>query len=291
MFIYAATRAAQIKYFNGDGKILFSGKRFFDIFDRETSYNYLILLKNFQICSSAYFLEDFSLPIDKKILKKICGYRFCKNQQEVYKKAVRTSKILQKFGVVSCEDGYIRLAEKMPDTIYMDSFFQSEQYFLEIKPLILEEFTLKNTPPKSIRDFAQYLTENETVCLAIRLTDYLNNPLHQVCTVEYYQKAIYKMQQYKPNCQFILFSDDIAMAKSLFVHEKNVIEEPMGCSEAETLWLMSCCKHFIISNSSFHWWGQYLSRNKEKIVIAPSRWYAEDVPCALYQMDWETIDV
>ena len=52
---------------------------------------------------------------------------------------------------------------------------------------------------------------------------------------------------------------------------------------------MYSCKNFIMSNSSFSWWAQYLSKNKNKKVIAPYRWYNNDIRCDIYQDNWKII--
>ena len=67
--------------------------------------------------------------------------------------------------------------------------------------------------------------------------------------------------------------------------------EPDGCNELEKLTYMSICKHFILSNSSFSWWAQYLSDYKDKIIIAPDKWFAVDVPCNIYQPEWLLLHV
>lgn len=54
---------------------------------------------------------------------------------------------------------------------------------------------------------------------------------------------------------------------------------------------MSACKNFIISNSSFSWWAQYLSTNNNRIVYAPSRWYTNNRKVDIYQQNWRLISV
>lgn len=291
MFIYAAARAAQMRYWNGEGEILLSGKNFYRALEPMRADEYLTLLKGFRIHSSAKIVKDFHLPIGKRVIKKVCGYRLCKNQREIYEKAVRMAAFSQKFGVIACESGYIDLAEKMPCKIYMDSFFQSEQFFKGIKPVLKKEFQLSEELSENLKSVADQMQNTESVCLAVRLGDYVNHPLHQVCTPNYYQNAILRMRQIKPKCRFYLFSDDIQQAGKMINLPEKCIVEPQNCSNHETLWLMSNCKNFIISNSSFHWWAQYLGDNPNKIVIAPSRWYSQDVPCDLYMKNWEIINV
>ena len=58
----------------------------------------------------------------------------------------------------------------------------------------------------------------------------------------------------------------------------------------ETFRLMRACKHFIISNSTLHWWAQYLGEDKGKVIMAPSRWYRSDFQSALYLPGWTLVD-
>lgn len=291
MFIYAAVRAAQLRYLDGEGEMLFSCQNYRKFMNPEESAWYAQLLTHFQISSCTQIVESFRLPVTKRILKKLCGYRWCKNSKEVYEKAVRTAGFLQRFGVISCESGFIPMAEKMPHVIYMDSFFQSEEYFREIRPILQKEFSLADMPSKPAQEMSERMQREESVCLAVRLGDYINHPMHYVCTPDYYNQAIEKMKQMCPDSVFYLFSDDIQMAEKLLKLPDVYVKEPACATPNETLWVMSHCKHFIISNSSFHWWAQYLGTDSQKVVIAPKRWYAQDIPCAIYQDNWTVIDV
>ena len=136
------------------------------------------------------------------------------------------------------------------------------------------------------------MESSESVCVAVRLGEYVKHPVHQVCTPEYYKKAIAIVREKKPNCKIFLFSDDIPMAMNMLgMNSEQVVCEAGTATAAETLFTMAHCKNFIISNSSFNWWAQYLSNSKNKIVIAPSRWYNTDVPCDIYQKDWTIVKV
>ena len=115
------------------------------------------------------------------------------------------------------------------------------------------------------------------------------------CTPEYFEEAIKIMQKKVPKAKFFIFSDDVEWCKKNMKFPKDTKFETGTDPVWEKLRMMYSCKHFIISNSTFSWWAQYLSRNKEKIVIAPDRWtndsYKEHNKIDIYEEDWELIKI
>lgn len=153
--------------------------------------------------------------------------------------------------------------------------FECSRYFDDIKPILQEEFTPKEPPRKENARLYSMISESESVCVSIRRGDYLNDGFRNafyLCTPDYFVEAMRIMKARVPNAKFFIFSDEPQWCKENikfpFECEFESGDDPVW----ETLRLMSSCKHFIISNSTFHWWAQYLSRNKNKVVIAPSRW-------------------
>lgn len=183
-------------------------------------------------------------------------------------------------------DGYIELPSKIRDNTFFDGYFQSPKYFDDIRDTLLEEFEPKYDYVGAEKEFLDQIQQTESVCLTIRLGDYINNSTHQVCTRKFYEDAMDKMKELHPNCKFFVFSDEVEKAKEIFNFKYPVIYDSGTMPDFASLNVMSKCKHFIISNSSFSWWAQYLSRNNQKTVIAPERWYAKDVPCDIYQPSW-----
>lgn len=125
-------------------------------------------------------------------------------------------------------------------------------------------------------------SDKQTVCISIRRGDYVSNAEFEkklnICTKEYFEKAVKCLKQKIDNPVFIVFSDDIEWCKVNidFIEKENYYFESGKDSVWEKLRLMYMCKHFIISNSIFSWWSQYLSKNEEKIVIAPKFWFKND---------------
>ena len=90
---------------------------------------------------------------------------------------------------------------------------------------------------------------------------------------------------------FFCFSDDIEWCKeNLNFEGANVVYVSQDMPVYETLRLMYHCKHFILSNSTFSWWGQFLSKNNNKIVVSPSRWNNDGYDSNLINKDWVLID-
>ena len=132
------------------------------------------------------------------------------------------------------------------------------------------------TPPTNHEKLLLKQIENSTaVAISMRLgEDYTNSSLLNVCGDDYYYKGMDHIYEKIDNPIFYIFSDRIDIVKSQFnfKYDVNYID---GFNDYESLRLMYTCKHFVISNSSFSWWGAYLSSNTNKIVVAPSKWYSD----------------
>lgn len=153
-------------------------------------------------------------------------------------------------------------------------FYQSEKNFKEYSEIIkwffepTEEFA-----QQMYAEFPELLTQNVTCINVRRGRDYLMKPtIHPVVTMSYINEAVKCI----PNTDFyFILSDDLAWCKENIVLPNSKFIE---YTTWKALWLMSLCKNFIISNSSFSWWAAYLSRHSDKIVIAPETWCGPEGP-------------
>ena len=118
-----------------------------------------------------------------------------------------------------------------------------------------------------------------SVSIHVRRGDYLTNPVtfqtHGLCDIDYYKKAIDEILDLVDKPHFFIFSDDQSWAKSniIFGAPTDYVMHNNSLKNYEDLRLMSYCRHHIIANSSFSWWGAWLGNNPEKIVIAPKKWF------------------
>jgi hypothetical protein len=168
---------------------------------------------------------------------------------------------------------------KKKGNVYLDGFWQSEKYFLDIREALLEELTLKNTmTAKAKKVESDIETAEHPVSIHIRRGDYVLDPgtnkWHgNICSLEYYAKAIELITDKVTHPTFFVFSDDIEWVKeNLKCPQPVIYVSQYGLEDYEELILMSKCHHHIIANSSFSWWGAWLNRYKGKTVIAPPKW-------------------
>lgn len=163
--------------------------------------------------------------------------------------------------------------------IYLDGYWQSEKYFKDIRHILIEEFKLKESPNNDNQEILNQINTVNSVSLHVRRGDYANNPeinnLYGLCDLDYYQKAIDYIAKNTEDPHFFLFSDDISWVKGNLQ-----LDSPctvVDCNNPNTgfydLELMKNCRHNIIANSSFSWWGGWLNDNENKIVIAPYKWF------------------
>lgn len=128
--------------------------------------------------------------------------------------------------------------------------------------------------PLTLREAEKIHREENPVCLGVRLLqEVANTDYYLVLPDEYYKRAVEKICEQVNNPHFFIFCiDQKWVEKNLLLPYPHtfITQKPDDESACEDLWLMSFCKHFIIPNSTYHWWGAWLSENKGKIVIAPA---------------------
>lgn len=167
----------------------------------------------------------------------------------------------------------------LPDNVYLDGYWQSEKYFSDIRETIQKEFQIKNPPDSLNNKIIEQIIQEESISVHVRRGDYINNPkinkIHGVCNGTYYTKAFEEICNKIDQPQFFIFSDDPEWVKNHIKIRKSTvyISHNNFLKNYEDLRLMSLCKHHIMSNSSFSWWGTWLGSKKGSIIIVPNRWY------------------
>jgi hypothetical protein len=174
------------------------------------------------------------------------------------------------------------LFDKCPDGVVLQGYFQTEKYFKHIEDEIRQDFTFKDAILNPCKEMMWQM--DFPIALHVRRTDYITNSAnHPPCTLEYYKNAL---EHFDDDRQVIVFSDDPAWCKEqeLFSDDRFMISE--NEDNRIDLCLMSLCSDYIIANSTFSWWGAWLSVNKDKKVIAPIQWFGTG-----YTKDHNTKDV
>ena len=170
------------------------------------------------------------------------------------------------------------LTRKPP--LYLDGYFQSEKYFLGNEDLVREFFTFPRITEVKYTDLINEILENNSVSVHFRRGDYVNDEhtsrVHGTCSLDYYKNAINIITGQFKNPHFYIFSDDIEwVVKHVdkFNINYTLVKGISGKNSWIDMMLMSKCKHHIIANSSFSWWGAWLQRDLSKRVIAPLKWF------------------
>lgn len=284
MFRYAAARALGEE--KGDKQFLY---KFAD--KNQAILNFNIsngrIVKNDLVLSFGTILQK-TLYILFKVL-----YKFIPVKD---RNLIKYPSLLVKNGV--CMAGNINDFNLSPalknDKIFMNGTFENPIYFQKIRSILEKEFTPKHTMLAKNKDFFRIITTTNSVCVSIRRGDFLstaNKGWFDVCKKDYFITAIKKIQELVKDPVFIIFSNDIKWAKENIQIDGDCYYESGDDPVWETLRLMSSCKNFIISNSTFHWWAQYLSKNLNKIVISPNRWYNAPGPYPLILDSFITVEV
>jgi len=230
-------------------------------FSRDHDYRRNYQLGNFnitsRIASNAECLKPFSL-IRRYLLRVFNRLRKFENRTLIEQKGVKYDN---------------RLLNYRPHgSVYIEGYWQSERYFKDIETVIRDD--LKITPPTDKINIAMAarIQSSLSVAVHVRFFDMPDDDFNDTAS-SYYRRAIERMEKLTPNAVYFIFSDQpdaaleyIPLSENRIVH----ISHNKGDVNAYAdLWLMTQCKHFIIANSTFSWWGAWLSENEEKYIISP----------------------
>ena len=236
----------------------------------------------------AYELDKFNIKIDKASKNQIVPY-YNKLQQFLYYIGRITGTKLSK---IFMEKKHCYILELLDlDNKYFIGYWQTEKYFESIRNELLNELSFESSfntcllseKNKELRK--EILSEKNAVAVHVRGGDY-NTPKNKstygnICTKEYYQKALEYIEKNTQEAAYYLFTNDVDFAKEIMpLNNQNIkiVDWNLGDDSWIDMYMMSICKHNIIANSSFSWWGAWLNQNIDKIVIAPAKWQnGEDI--------------
>jgi len=213
-----------------------------------------------------------------KDLENVLGWQQAKFVQRVLKRS-QLKNYRNKNFVVEPSFNYWSGINQLEDNSYLYGHWQSEKYFIEFSENIRRDFIFKLPFSEKNAEVAKHIAQVNSVSMHIRRGDYVTNVKNAfigTCTLEYYQKAIAHIKVQVNSPVFFVFSDDIDWAKNNLNLDKSTvfIGHNKSIESYNDMRLMSLCKHNIIANSTFSWWGAWLNSNPNKIVIAPRQWFA-----------------
>lgn len=170
--------------------------------------------------------------------------------------------------------------ERLPDDVWLLGYFQSERYFTAVDRFVRMELALAIAETEICRCYRRQIEMTESVSVHVRRGDYVQRrsaaTVHSVLGLDYYQECESRISAVVANPHFFVFSDDTEWARCnlRFSAATTIVETGR---DYEDLVLMSECRHHIIANSTFSWWGAWLDSRPGKTVLAPRTWFEVDL--------------
>jgi len=153
--------------------------------------------------------------------------------------------------------------------VYLVGYWQREEYFRDQCAVIRRELTLRKKPSEESQELAVHMRECQSTFVHVRRIDY-----EYRLSVKYYRAALEMLSERVQRPTFFVFGDDLQWAKQelSLPADAQFVEHNGDASNYEDLWLMTQCRHAIVANSSFSWWGAWLNDTPNRTVIAPGAW-------------------
>lgn len=278
LFQYSLIRALQLQYNCADVK---------------GDFSYYMDIKNDTVRVPR--IEKLNVTLDKangNEISKVCFFRLPGNPMSLfYKGHIFFEKILNnKYYFES--DRRHRDINNLLKYEYLDGYWQSWRNLSGIEDILRGEIRPKNNLSKNTEEVIEKIKTENAVFLGIRRGDYLAKAKSRnhfgSFGIEYYSRAIEYIKERVENPIFYIFSNDIDWVKQNMEFDCDVIyrDDDVQTSDVEELFIMAACKHAIIVNSTFYWWGAWLIEKTDKIVIAPKKWFADDKPIDIVPDSW-----
>lgn len=181
------------------------------------------------------------------------------------------------------------------DDVCLVGYWQTERYFFDIRNELLQSIDLAKGLNLGTKEMLNLIKETNSVSVHIRRGDYkspeLIDKFGNICTDKYYAKAIEYMKEKTISPTFFVFSNDVEWVKTHFVgNEFIIVDINKGDKDYLDMYLMSECKHNVIANSSFSWWGAWLNKDENKIVVAPDKWINTELVKDIWCKSWTVLN-
>lgn len=262
MFCYAAARRLAHKR----GTKLFMDLSWFELADQVDT-------------KRVYELDCFNL--EQKFIKR-SDFVIANSDSSLKIKAYRLTKGLLKPRLnpyIEKTHEFDKQVLNLPDNTFLEGFWQNENYFKDIRKILLSDFYLNNSPTDKNNEALKQISDTTAISLHIRRGDYAankeTNAFHGLMGVDYYKKAVEIIAKKVNDPHFFVFSDEPAWCKKNLKLSFPATYISGNKAGYEDLRLMISCRHHITANSSFSWWGAWLDPRTDKIVISPKRWFSD----------------
>ena len=236
-----------------------------------------------------YQLEEFQITNTKQLVSKGWDYilGFGPRNGRRFKDRYRQHLIQKKYHLIKEKTimHYDDTIGSQTQSSFYLGFWQTPLYFEAYYEELKKEFTRKRSVSAEAAKYQQRIKKEISVALHIRRTDYVRQEGNVTLKLDFYEKALQKMQEQLEDFQLFVFTDDKKFVKEHFQLRKYILVEDIG--DLDEFELMRQCDHHIIANSTFSWWAAYLGENKGGIVYAPCTgiWSEE-----FYPKEWNLID-
>ena len=221
-----------------------------------------------------YLLDQFAIQADIATEDEIIKL---KGRNNVLFSALRKAGFVKRKSYLKEKrSSYFDVSVFKNDDVYLDGYWQNELYFSDIREELLRDLTSISSMSDLGVVYMEGIKKSNSVSLHVRRGNYLNLKNFNVLDIDYYMKAVEYIRKNVEKPTFYIFSDDLEWCKNSLGFLDNCIFVDSTKTEIDDLKLMSFCKHNIIANSSFSWWGAWLNQNCKKTVIAPKGWLLND---------------
>lgn len=205
-------------------------------------------------------------------------------EQKIIHERKRYSIVCDRIGINTHRYNYQTHVQQSAWDLYMQGFWQSYKYFEAIKNILISELQPREILDMQNLDIINRMQSENAVSVHIRRGDFQKVTLsgihiagkhwHTIVPLSYYHNAMALIRKQVANPVFYIFSNDPDRCKKQFVWDHyRFVTHNTGANNYKDMILMSHCKHNIICNSTFSWWGAYLNQYIKSIIIAPKKWY------------------
>lgn len=183
---------------------------------------------------------------------------------------------------IEADSAYDEFINKLNKNAFIEGYFQSYKYFSPQWERIKQDLVPAEAQSQAFISMEQKISSCDSVSIHIRRGDYVTSRIgaavHGACPVEYYESAVNYISDKIADPFFFIFSDDVKWCMENIRTPRDrtcVVDINKGEDSYLDVFLMAKCKHNIIANSTFSWWGAWINESPSKIVIAPARWFAD----------------